>query len=80
MGLNVVFCGIVALRWSSGKVFSWPTTAISSPLILETAKRRLTLRVVRGLPSTAGLSVYARTQRAGVLQPLTFPVVQLIEI
>jgi hypothetical protein len=36
--------------------------------MLAAIKRLLSLRVVRGLPSTAVLSVYARTQRAGVLQ------------
>ena len=32
------------------------------------------LRVVRCLPPAAGLSAYASAQRAGILQPLTIPV------
>ena len=69
----VVYCLCVDVRLESGGrprryavLRKWVVAADQHPA----PERPLTLRVVGCLPSTAGLSVYARTQRAGVLQAL----------
>ena len=46
------------------------------PVQRPARERQLLLRVVRCLPPAAGLSAYTRTQRAGVLQPLTIYVIR----